>query len=335
MAPLYKSYFLEALLSSINRISDTPPSNPFPHLTSSFSTPTTREVIAIKDAIGNSSNHEKSIEKLLSQLKDVETSLQARLNAERDYKSHLRGMLSTTRLLPPEVLSNIFLTCLPNEIDYSDFALNHSTPWSFSRVCRKWRSVCLSTPWLWVNIPTIHLTREYPSGFFELVRTMTELSFPHDIELRLLGDTNAEKIERFENILPRVHSLDVDVDLPMIKGLVQRKEHFKRLKSAKISFTSNSFEEPPILDFITPVTSLTLSCRRSSDPTSYAVLRSVDSHWPNLTTFHGDRLPSIFLRKIIFAAPLLQAVTMHDPRNTSFDSNTAQTLDVWHAICSL
>ena len=327
MVPLF-----EELLSSINRISDAPPPKPFPHLASSFLSPTTKEVIAIKDAIRNSSSHEESIKKLLSRLKDVETTLQARLNAERGYKSYLRGTLSTMRLLPPEVLSNIFLY-LPEKIDnHSKFMLNHSVPWFISRVCRKWRDVCLSTPRLWIHgIPTIYLNRQHTSGFFELLKTATELSFPHGISLRL-RQTNAENIERFEDILPHVHSLDVHVDLPMIKGLVQRKGNFKRLKSAIISFTSNSSEEPPILDFLSPVTSLTLSCRhlQRRDSTPYVVLRSVDSHWPNLTTFHGVCLPSTFLRCILFAAPLLREVTMHNTMYSPLDS-TAPTSDVCHA----
>ena len=331
MVPLF-----EELLSSINRISDAPPPKPYPHLASSFSSPTTKEVIAIKDAIRNSSSHEESIKKLLSQLKDVETTLQARLNAERNYRSYLRGTVSTMRLLPPEVLSNIFLY-LPEEIDeYSKFALNRSAPWSISRVCRKWRDVCLSTPQLWIHPPTIYLNRQYTSGFFELLKTATELSFPHGITLRL-RETHARDIEWFEDILPHVHSLDVHVDLPMIKGLVQRKENLKRLKSAIITFTSNSSEEPPTLDFLSPVTSLTLSCRyphRRDDPTPYRFLRSVDSHLPNLTTFHGACLPSTFLRRILFAAPLLREATMHNPKDTSFNSGTphlAPTSNVCHA----
>ena len=327
MAPLFESSILEELWSSINQISDRPPPNPFPHLTSSFSSPTTRDVIAIKDDFRISLSRKASIAKLLSRLKDVEKTLQARLNAERDYKSHLRGILSTMRLLPPEVLSNIFLMGMPEEIDdYSRSTLNHSIPWSISRVCRKWRFICLSMPRLWAHFPPIYLNRQYTSGFFELLKTATELSFPHTVMLRL-RETNAEKIERFENILPRVDLLDVHVDLPMIKGLVERKESFKALKAAIISFTSNSSEEPPTLDFLNPVTSLTLSCRhlqrRRDDPTPYAVLRSVDSHLPNLTTFHGDQLPSSFLRRILFAAPLLRNVVMQDLKHTSSDSNTA------------
>ena len=335
MAPLFESSFLENLFSSIKQISDTQPPNPFPHLTSSFSTPTTTDVTAIKGAFWKSTSHKQSIEKLLSLLKDAEKTLQAQLKAERDYRSRLQGMLSTVRLLPPEVLSNIFLMRKPEKIDhYSKYTLNHSKPWSISRVCRKWRYVCLSMPQLWAHFPPIYLNRQCTSGFFELFKIATELSFPHNVKL-CLRETNAEKIERFEDILPRVHLLDVHVDLPMIKGLVERKESFKALKTAIISFTSNSSEEPPTLDFLTPVTSLNLSCRnlqrRRNDPTPYAVLRSVDSHLPNLTTFHGDQLPPSFLCRILLAAPLLRHVVMQDLKHTPSDTaGHAPTSNVRH-----
>ena len=66
----------------------------------------------------------------------------------------------------------------------------------------------------WVHIPTVCLNHEYKSGFFKLLRTVTELSFPHDIELCLRGTTAKE----FEEILPHVHLLVVHVDIPMIKA---------------------------------------------------------------------------------------------------------------------
>ena len=70
-------------------------------------------------------------------------------------------MVSTIRLLPPEVLSNIFLLCLPDKIKHHpNFKLERSIPGSISRVCRKWRYVCVETSRLWVHIPTIYLNRE-------------------------------------------------------------------------------------------------------------------------------------------------------------------------------
>jgi hypothetical protein len=63
-------------------------------------------------------------------------------------------------LLPPEILIKIFCLC-PRNRDISDPAqiavsshkcLIENGPWSLSHVCRKWRSICISTPSLWSNI---------------------------------------------------------------------------------------------------------------------------------------------------------------------------------------
>ena len=227
-------------------------------------------------------------------------------------------MLSAIQSLPPEVLSDIFLRCLPDFTFHliaqrrTNFKLD-LPPWTIARVCQKWRYVCLSTPLLWLHIPTIFLDREYKPGFFELLKIVMKLSFPHNVRLRLF-DTNAEKIQHFETILSRIDTLDVRVNLPMIEALVQRKESFNRLKSASISFDMGTpSQAPPRLDFLAEVNFLHLHYDPSDpagDTTPYALLRSVDLQWPNLTTFSGIYIPIIYLRKLLFSAPLLQNVIM-------------------------
>ena len=336
MAPLFKPAFLRELFSSISQI-DQPCRTPFSHLLSSFSTPTLDEATAIKASIQESSKHEAFIEKTLHQLMYVERALQVRLHVYRKYKSDHQGMLSALRSLPPELLCKIFALCMPDDPETcSDFTLDRLPSWSIARVCQKWRYISHSIPSLWVdNIPTIDLNRNYKSGFFKLLNVVTELSFPHDLNLHL-HDPKARhnKIHHFENILPRVRSLDIQhANLPLIKALAQRRESFKRLNTANITFSiASSSKRPPRLDFLSKVTCVTLSSSWDeiddevqgdvNDPTWYTLLRSVDFHWPNLTTFHGDLLPDFYLRKILFAAPLLQKVTMHDLISVSFELTT-------------
>src|SRR6266545_4589968 len=122
--------------------------------------------------------------------------------------------------------------CQPYETDiYSNHELDCSIPRSISRVCRKWRYVCLSTPSLWVHIPPIYLWgREHKPGFYALLGTVMERSFPLSVSLRLYG-TKAENIRHIENVLPRIHSLNVRINPAMLKALIQRRESFKQLKS--------------------------------------------------------------------------------------------------------
>ena len=227
--------------------------------------------------------------------------------------------MSAFQSLPPEVLSDIFLRSLPDP-SQTNFKLD-LPPWTIARVCRKWRYVCLSTPRLWLHIPAIFLNHEHKPGFFELLKIMMKLSFPYNLHLRI-RDTNSEKIQHFENILPRIDSLSFYANLPMIEALAQRKQSFNHLKYAGISFDmGTSSQVPPRLDFLAEVNTLHLCYHPldlASDTTPYALLRSVDLQ---LTTFGGLNLPIIYLQKFLSAAPLLQKVTMaHLHDGTTIDS---------------
>ncbi|KAK1224560.1 hypothetical protein PQX77_012539 [Marasmius sp. AFHP31] len=63
-------------------------------------------------------------------------------------ETHLSGELGLTGRIPNEILSEIFLLC-PR--------LNHSfvaeaNPWSFTRVCRRWRRISINLPQIWTTI---------------------------------------------------------------------------------------------------------------------------------------------------------------------------------------
>src|SRR6266498_5073796 len=128
MAHVFEPFFLEELLSSINQIYAPPPTS-FPHLLSSISIPSAEDATTIEAAIQDSSRCERLIEKVLPRLKDAEKALKSRLDAHRQYQAQHRGMLSALRSLPPEVLSNIFLMCLPDSTYYTHF---EQPPWSIS-----------------------------------------------------------------------------------------------------------------------------------------------------------------------------------------------------------
>ncbi|KAJ7772198.1 hypothetical protein B0H16DRAFT_1714409 [Mycena metata] len=61
-----------------------------------------------------------------------------------------RDLISPMRSMPPEILQEIFMACLPTE----HYAIMHTSqaPLLFGRVCSSWRSISLSTPTLWSSI---------------------------------------------------------------------------------------------------------------------------------------------------------------------------------------
>ncbi|KAJ3724139.1 hypothetical protein DFJ43DRAFT_1123723 [Lentinula guzmanii] len=114
-------------------------------------------------------------------------------------------LLSGIRKLPPELLTEIFVHLIApiNEryYRYSIYscyprvdALHQSSPIVLSHVCRKWRSVALSTPQLWSTISVPHRT---PLGCFNYAN-LVERCITHSrvsplyITLAVLNSTNAE-----------------------------------------------------------------------------------------------------------------------------------------------
>ncbi|KII84442.1 hypothetical protein PLICRDRAFT_365676 [Plicaturopsis crispa FD-325 SS-3] len=76
----------------------------------------------------------------------------SRLVAEQRILQHLIvnhiAILSPCRQLPDEVLSTIFIYCLPSSVQPS----TNRAPLLLTRICRRWRIVALSTPQLWQSI---------------------------------------------------------------------------------------------------------------------------------------------------------------------------------------
>lgn len=70
-----------------------------------------------------------------------------------------RALSSPALRLPPELLSEIFLECLPEGIPYLKcsgyWRSKHEAPVKLGRICRAWRQTALSTPQLWSHFHLI------------------------------------------------------------------------------------------------------------------------------------------------------------------------------------
>lgn len=108
----------------------------------------TRDVNAIRDTI---SRQEANLARLEDQIVRL---LEARAKETLTIETHL-ALHAAIRLVPNEVLVKIFLACMPTGKSVRD---QQVTPWvaeapmSLSLVCKKRRSVTISTPSLWTSL---------------------------------------------------------------------------------------------------------------------------------------------------------------------------------------
>ncbi|KAF8874613.1 hypothetical protein BD779DRAFT_249796 [Infundibulicybe gibba] len=66
--------------------------------------------------------------------------------------------------IPPEILGEIFLHCLPPG-KWGSFSASDPL-WVLTKVCYSWREVALSMPLLWSKLPPSSLLGWHPAGVF-------------------------------------------------------------------------------------------------------------------------------------------------------------------------
>ncbi|KAF7346527.1 hypothetical protein MSAN_01880800 [Mycena sanguinolenta] len=90
----------------------------------------------------------EEMELALTQLKEKRALLQRPIDAHR-------ALISPMRLIPHDVLLEIFSACLPSE--HNALIDPAEAPLLLGRICRHWRSVAYSAPMLWssIHIPSL------------------------------------------------------------------------------------------------------------------------------------------------------------------------------------
>lgn len=116
--------------------------------------------------------------------------LSAQRNKTMDYIDAHKALISPVRRLPPDIVQEIFLACLPTHRNCVLSA--NEAPLILSRICSAWRTFALSTPALWASL---HLPLEY---IFEwsLTNPVTEWlarTGRHPLSLSILGPRDLER----------------------------------------------------------------------------------------------------------------------------------------------
>ncbi|KAJ6502174.1 hypothetical protein C8R45DRAFT_1190541 [Mycena sanguinolenta] len=126
------------------------------------------------------------MELALAQLREKRASLQTPIDAHK-------ALISPMRLVPQDILQEIFLSCLPSKHDaLIDF---NEAPLLLGRICRHWRSVAYSTPILWssIHIPPLDELSTPPDvrlGLERLVAEWLERSTTCPLSVSLLDSVN-------------------------------------------------------------------------------------------------------------------------------------------------
>jgi len=137
-------------------------------------------------------------------------------------------LLTITKRLPPEIMSEIFILCPPlttHSPRLNDFHRDISLPLSLSSVCRLWRSIAHSTPALWTSFRIYIPSRDFPqriqqakqwlSRSRQLPLSIRILSHP-SVSLNPLDPRVGELIDLVNSYSHRWESLEIRLSLPLL-----------------------------------------------------------------------------------------------------------------------
>ncbi|KII88780.1 hypothetical protein PLICRDRAFT_54608 [Plicaturopsis crispa FD-325 SS-3] len=127
------------------------PDHPFPNLFHNNDPPSAVDVPVIRHDIREVETHLSVVDEEIARLQDVLAQLTRKQDALRERLDGNRSFVSPLRRFPNELLSHIFIDCLP--VDIPDI---RAVVLKLGSVCHTWWAVALSTPQLWTSV--------YPTG---------------------------------------------------------------------------------------------------------------------------------------------------------------------------
>ncbi|RXW20240.1 hypothetical protein EST38_g5615 [Candolleomyces aberdarensis] len=141
--------------------------SPFSEYLDSGYSPSDAEIPLIKAFIQQKLDVICSIDKEIKDIEDSLATLKARRKSNKIFIRKHQALIAPIKLLPPDILSTIFLACLP-VIESTEAAMtpNHPTV-MISHVCRQWRQLAFDTPLLWSRIqlvlPSVNCEPYFPN----------------------------------------------------------------------------------------------------------------------------------------------------------------------------
>jgi hypothetical protein len=139
----------------------------------------------------------------------LENSLQSLREARTGVLNELRSLIYPVLSLPFEITSQIFLHCLPKRLEDSirPYPSLNEAPLVFTRVCRDWRTVAISTSTLWNHV-RIELDSDDGLGHIDskwvaLLDLWLQRSQPQPLSLTLSNWSYTEPGEALLGVLDR------------------------------------------------------------------------------------------------------------------------------------
>ncbi|KAK0491697.1 hypothetical protein EDD18DRAFT_539210 [Armillaria luteobubalina] len=239
--PTKKTDFDTRLAPLLPDYSHVPPDARITELLQTNAPPTTIERDRLEATLSETPVHVAELDSLI----DLTTSLLHYLINDRNQalenQANAKKILSPSRQIPPGLLTDIFIRCLPlygRRTPLDPRAL----PWTLSHVCRNWRVVAIATPELWsiiylsfVDDRFLNGSRTQEAAF--MLGVFLDRARPHDLEVEIWLKDGIYAHPAFPVLLPSVRywkSLDIFGGSADLGFLSPCRGFFDRLETALV-----------------------------------------------------------------------------------------------------
>ncbi|KAK7001446.1 hypothetical protein R3P38DRAFT_3049167 [Favolaschia claudopus] len=126
--------------------------------------PSEDEVLEVKNLIAEPTRQLLTLDEEISQLQKSIEKLQEKRKTLSTYVDEYKALISPIRRIPQDVLSEIFIACLPT---HRNCVMSASeAPVLLGRICSSWRALSLATPRLWASLHIVE-PRALRSGLYD------------------------------------------------------------------------------------------------------------------------------------------------------------------------
>ncbi|KAH7887151.1 hypothetical protein F5I97DRAFT_2021313, partial [Phlebopus sp. FC_14] len=261
-----------------------------------------------------------------AKLDALQAELRERKSRVQESSKFHRTLTSAIRRLPPEILGEIFLYCLP---EYPYITQCHRyTPLVLTWVCQRWRSIAMATPQLWSSLAmTLHKTTKADYR----LQCETWLARAKDIPL-ILSIRSSGSIDRTLCPLGWLRSLvarcrDLHWGGALLEGLFTDSSAFDLLQrldlNVSFAFTFRGIDIPSNANKLRSV--------RLSVPYDVASLDGIALPWAQLTKIeiNGPGLPVAGILRLLEICPRLHNARFFMPNKPR---NSAVTPAINHSL---
>ncbi|KAJ6457234.1 hypothetical protein C8R45DRAFT_564575, partial [Mycena sanguinolenta] len=235
-----RSYASDDALNSVPR-----------HLFTTNDPPTDVEAVQVRDVVDHLNATVVALDNSIADAEHLLENLQNMRQHAMEAIRRGRAILSVIRRLPSDILGEIFSYTIPDLVPLRRRATDR-TPWVYSRVCSRWRTLSTSLPTLWSHIETRVSYREVP-----LPLLMAQLDLAKGCGLTIcLIYSETQVFDLLLACCSRWGSVDFDMDAKMLAILERVRGKLPMLRDLKCSGATGVgcctvFENAPNLSSVT------------------------------------------------------------------------------------